>query len=364
MPAVVILGASGRLGQTLTQAFAGAGWRVLAQSRKPFPIELVRLPSVQQLACDALDRKKLHQGARGASVVINALNPPYHQWEDLAVPLSLAAQDLALDLGALLMFPGNVYNFGSALPARLAVGTPEQATTGKARIRIEMEQRMADEPGLDSVVLRAGDFFGARGRGSWFDLALASRLHKGRFVYPGPLDRVHAWAYLPDLAQCFVSLAERRAQLPGHRRLHFAGHAVEGQVLLDCLQALVERKLRPASLPWSLIRLASPLVPSWKAVLEMRYLWEQPHELVDDELRDLIGMPPQTPLLVALRQSLLELGLGELLPLEQELMTGRAGLEPATKGLGAASQSLNLPAFKVEGPSPSSPTVPPAPRAA
>ena len=49
-------------------------------------------------------------------------------------------------------------------------------------------------------VIRAGDFFGG-GPGSWFDLAIAKRAAAGALVYPGPLDRPHAWAYLPDLAQ-------------------------------------------------------------------------------------------------------------------------------------------------------------------
>lgn len=309
MPTIVILGAAGRLGQVLVPAFAAAGWRVLAQSRKPLPAELSRLSRVQQLACDALDRAPLHTGARGASVVINALNPPYHQWERLALPLAQAAQVLAQELGALLMLPGNVYNYGSKLPACLEPDTPELGDTSKARIRIEIERRMAEAPGLDSVVLRAGDFFGGSGRGSWFDLVVASRLDKGRVVYPGPLDRMHAWAYLPDLAQAFVKLAEQRERLRGHSRLNFAGHAVEGQVLLETLQALLEKTLRAASLPWPLIRLAAPVVPSWKAIAEMRYLWERPHRLDEEALRTLIGEPAHTPLTIALSESLGALGM-------------------------------------------------------
>lgn len=312
MSTVLILGAAGRLGQVLVPAFADAGWRVLAQSRKPLPAELPCLNGVQHLASDALDGAALKAGARSASVVINALNPPYHQWDRLALPLARAAQDLALELGALLMLPGNVYNFGSKLPPRLTPDTPEHGDTSKARIRMEMEQRMAEAPGLDSVVLRAGDFFGGSGRGSWFDLVLASRLERGRVVYPGPLDRLHAWAYLPDLAQCFVKLAGQREQLRGHRRLHFAGHAVEGRVLLETLQSLLDRPLQAASLPWPLIRLAAPLVPSWKAIAEMRYLWERPHGLDDAALRALIGEPGHTPLPIALSQSLAALGMAPL----------------------------------------------------
>ncbi|MEJ5999194.1 NAD-dependent epimerase/dehydratase family protein [Paucibacter soli] len=310
---VLILGAAGRLGQQLTHAFANAGWRTLALSRKPLPAALAATSGVAWLKGDALASAQLLHAAQGASVVINALNPPYTEWERLALPLAQAAQDLALRLGALLMLPGNVYNFGNELPALLRPDTPEVGNTGKARIRIAIEASMATSQGLDSVVLRAGDFFGGAQGGSWFDLAIASRLRRGKLIYPGPLDVQHAWAYLPDLARCFVRLAAQREQFRGHRRLHFAGHAIEGQVLLEAMQSICARPIKAGSLPWGLIRLAAPLLPSWRALLEMRYLWQRPHALDDGELRRLIGTPPRTELALALRQSLRELGLGELL---------------------------------------------------
>ncbi|MCV2368572.1 NAD-dependent epimerase/dehydratase family protein [Roseateles oligotrophus] len=308
-PSLLILGAAGRLGLCLTRAFAEAGWQVIAQARKPLPADLLGLDHVRALNCDALDRAALIKGAQGVSVVINALNPPYTEWHRLLLPMADAAQATAKALGALLMLPGNVYNFGSELPAVLTPHTPERANTPKAGLRIEMEARMAAEPGLDSVVLRAGDFFGGPGRGTWFDLALISKLKSGRFIYPGPLDQTHAWAYLPDLAECFVRIAEKRAELKGHHRLHFAGHSVEGQVLHQAFAQAWGQPLKAGDLPWFLIRLGSPFVASWRAIAEMRYLWQKPHRLDDAELRRLIGEPPQTPLVPALRASLEALAL-------------------------------------------------------
>jgi nucleoside-diphosphate-sugar epimerase len=305
---VLILGAAGRIGQALTTAFADAGWAVRAQARKPLPAALAGHPRVQAVRCDALDHEGLRAVGRGVQVVIHALNPPYTQWDKLALPLADAAMAVARESGALLMLPGNVYNFGSEMPEVLRLSTPERGNTPKARLRIETEARMAAEPGLNSVVIRAGDFFGGAGRGSWFDMGLASQVARGRFVYPGDPDTVHAWAYLPDLAQAFVRVAEQHARLQGHHRLHFAGHAVTGRQLQEAMQVSMGRSLRTASLPWSVIRLGAIVVPMWREMKVMRYLWQRPHRLDDAALRGLIGHPPHTPLQVAVSASLAALG--------------------------------------------------------
>ena len=311
---VLILGAAGRLGRVLTLAFARAGWQTLAQLRREPPAEFAAQPGIRVVRADALDTATLAAAAAGCSVVINALNAPYHRWDALALPLSRAAQGLALPLGALLMLPGNVYNFGHELPARLLPDTPEVANTAKARLRIQMEAELRDAPGLDSVVLRAGDFFGGPGRGSWFDQGLVSRWAAGKVVYPGDPNQAHAWAYLPDLARAFVAVAEQRAQLRGHRRLHFGGHTLTGCELAAALSAVRGAPLRLTGLPWGLIRLLAPVVPGWRAMLPMRYLWQRPHALDGAALQAWVGPLPQTPLAEALGEALASLGLQASLP--------------------------------------------------
>jgi len=306
---VLILGAAGRIGQALVNAFADAGWAVRAQARKPLPAALAARAQVQAVRCDALDAPALRVAAQGAQVIIHALNPPYTQWDKLALPLAEAAIGLARDSGALLMLPGNVYNFGRELPELLSPTTPERGDTPKARTRIEIEARMAAEPALNSVVIRAGDFFGGAGRGSWFDMGLASRVGKGQFVYPGAPDLLHAWAYLPDLAQAFVRVAEQHAQLRGHHRLHFAGHAVTGQQMREAMEAATRRSLKPATLPWGVIHLGAIVIPMWREMLVMRYLWQRAHQLEGRALQALVGSLPHTPLPKAVGASLAELGL-------------------------------------------------------
>ena len=302
---VLILGAAGRIGQVLAIAFADAGWEVRAQARKPLPSALASHPRVRPIHCDATDVAALTSAARGATAIVNALNPPYTEWDRLALPLTDAAIAVARASAALLMLPGNVYNFGRELPPRLTPATPERGDTPKARIRIEIEARMAAaaSDGVDSVVIRAGDFFGGPGTGTWLDMMLASKIGKGKFIYPGNPDIDHAWAYLPDLAQVFVRVAGQRAQLRGHHRLHFAGHTLTGNAFKAGLETLAGRELRTANLPWRFIRLASPFMPMWRELLTMRYLWERAHAPDDRALRELIGAVPQTPLPQALRSA-------------------------------------------------------------
>ena len=306
---VLILGAAGRIGQALGKAFADAGWRVLAQARKTLPSTLSSRPRVEAVRCDATDVSTLTSRSLNASVVINALNPPYTEWDRLALPLADAAMKVARANGALLMLPGNVYNFGREIPPLLTLATPERGDTPKARTRIELEGRLAAAAahGLNSVVIRAGDFFGGAGTGNWFDMALASKLAKGRFVYPGDPDIAHAWAYLPDLAQTFVRVAERRDRLQGHHRLHFAGHTPTGATVKTVLESLLARKLQTNDMPWGIIKIASPVMPMWRELLTMRYLWNRPHALDDSALRGLIGEVPHTSLREALRDALVEL---------------------------------------------------------
>lgn len=310
---VLILGANGRLGHAAVLAFASAGWRVLAQVRRvpitPWPA------AVSYVTTPLHETDALAAQAAGASVVVHAVNPPYAAWREHVLPLARLGMALARRLDATFMLPGNVYNFGAGMPALLTETAPEVPSREKGQIRCELEVEMAARAGqgLHSVVLRAGDFFGA-GTGSWMDQAIVKSIAKGKLVYPGPLNVPHAWAYLPDLARAFVAVAER-PRVQGFERLHFAGHTLTGAQLLDAIEAAAAGLgLRPAKafrrggMPWAVIRLGGLVLPMWRALAEMSYLWRVPHALSGAALAQRVGVLPSTPLHDALQRSLIELG--------------------------------------------------------
>lgn len=299
---VLVLGARGRFGNAVSRAFAAAGWRVHAQVRRPDAG--FAHPAVREVAIPLTDPVALAAAAPGARVVVHALNPPYAHWAREVPALGEAALAVATALNARLMLPGNVYNFGDPIPARLLESTPFAPNHGKARLRCDLESRLRQCAGVRSVVVRGGDFFGA-GRGSWIDQVILARLARGRIVYPGPLDVCHAWAYLPDYARTFVALAAREASLPPHARLHFPGHAVTGRQFVAAFDraagelGILAAPARLAGLPWQAMRAFGLVSANFREIVRMRYLWDQPHELISDALPAAIGEVPATPLDVA-----------------------------------------------------------------
>lgn len=313
-PIVLVLGATGRLGSAAVRAFVAAGWSVVAHARRvPASLPVGATCVTTPLA----DVASVTAAAAGARAVIYAINQPYELWASQALVQATQGMDIAQRLGALFMFPGNVYNFGAHMPALLRADTPPAPTTEKGRIRVAIEHEMHARSalGLRSVVLRAGDFFGA-GSGSWFDSVIVKSLPKRKLVYAGPLDRVHAWAYVPDLARAFVAVAGRAQHLPAFACLPFPGYTLTGAELLDAIERAAARLglrgpkvLLRSSLPWGFIRAMKWLVPSWRGIVDLAYLFEVPHALDGQALSHAVGAFNITPIDVALRATLIDLGM-------------------------------------------------------
>ncbi len=319
IPQVLVLGASGRFGTACARAFAAAGWRVVAQQRKRAHLHGVE--GIETLVTGDAPVAGLLPRLPKVDVVVHAMNPAYTDaaWTRHVPVMMESAIFLAGALGATLMFPGNVYNFGAGMPARLSETTPQRPTTVKGRLRLNAEQRLLDaseETGLRAVVIRAGDFFGS-GTGSWLDRVIASKLHRGKFTYPGPLDTATPWAYLPDLAQTFLRVAEQRHKLAGCETLHFAGHSLTGHDWLRVLEpiartagwVLPDKALETEGLPWPLIRALGFFSGEWASLVDMRYLFKTPHALDNARLLAFIGAEPHTPLAEAAAAALDDLGL-------------------------------------------------------
>lgn len=304
---ILVLGAAGRLGRIAAEAFHDAGWQVASLVRS----RAARLvaPGTEVVEVDARDTDSVVEAAQGADIVVHALNLPYTEWERGLHGFADTAVAAAHAAGATLMFPGNVYGYGSAMPAVLDETTPMRPTSRKGALRVAIETRLrqASGKGLRVIIVRAGDFYGGGATGSWFDRFIAKDLAQGRVAYPGPLDMAHAWAYLPDLAGALVRLAAVRDTLPGFAEFGFAGHTVTGRELVDTLARATGKRLRVNRMPWWLLRALSPVVPVFRELSETAYLWSTPHRIDGSRLAAVIGEVPHTPFADAVAIALREL---------------------------------------------------------
>lgn len=311
----LVIGATGAIGGAVARALIGHGWRVKALTRR-LPADRPRDAgaAIEWIAGDAMTEADVLAAARGAQIIVHAANPPrYRNWRGLALPMLRHAIAAAKATGARLILPGNVYNFGPDAGAFVDETAPQHPRTRKGAIRVEMEEMLAAaaRDGVRSLVVRAGDFFGAASGSSWFETALAKPGKPvGTIRYPGRPEVGHSWAYLPDLAEAIAQLAEREAQLAPFEIVHFGGHWLErGIEMAEALRRVAGREDRPIRrFPWFAVWLAAPFVPLMREVLEMRYLWQRPLRLDNRKLVRLLGSEPHTPLDAAVRQTLAAMG--------------------------------------------------------
>ncbi|TGQ29668.1 MULTISPECIES: SDR family oxidoreductase [unclassified Mesorhizobium] len=309
MTKIAILGANGRLGRVVGKAFIHAGFDVRAVTRSgKVPAEL---KGAAAIAGDALDRGSLIRATQGVDIIFNGLNPIYTDWGK-CLPMAENVMAACGANGALHLFPGTVYNYGSPMPRVITEDTPFRPTTEKGRIRVAMEylfRREAEAGRVRTILLRAGDFFGGTGSGSWFDLVVAAKMAKGIYTAPGPADLAHEWAYLPDFAAAFVGLARNLDKLGFYEALNFPGHAVTDLDIKAAAEHALGRKLKLGLMPWWVLRAGSPFVAMWREIVSMSYLRFEEHQLVSTRLEKIIGEIPHTALDQAVKEAMRDIGI-------------------------------------------------------
>jgi len=301
---VLVVGANGRIGRWSVDAFLDAGWKVRAFVRTGVSGRV--RGGVTVFEGDAFDAEAVSAASEGVAVIVNALNPPYERWQEEVPKITQSILRAAEASRATVILPGNVYNYGDGMPPVLREDTPRLPTTRKGRLREEVEEayRQASARGIQTIVLRAGDFIERSATGNWFDTYVANKVEKGIVTYPGPLDRVHAWAYLPDLARAMVGLAEVREDLGAFEMIGFGGFSLTGRELVETMERALGRSLKVKRFPWGMVRLMSAFSAPMREVVEMRYLWEVPHGIDGKKLGRILPDFRPTTCVTAIHEAL------------------------------------------------------------
>ena len=291
---VIVIGINGHVGHHIAKALVAAGWDVTGFGRSNrHPV-----PGVRFVKGDAEDVAAMRAAIGDIEVVVNALNLPYHQWDqgrkEAQTERVIAAMGTS---GKTLLFPGNIYNYA----ASNRVVTPElaqhpQTPRGEIRVRVEQLYRDAAARGdMQVLILRAGDFFGPESQGDWFDLVMLSEAKKGKLQLMGTRGIGHAWAYLPDLGRAFEKLAWHRRELGAFETFHFAGNYVTPEQLGEAIVAAAPVPLKVTMFPRWTINALGLVNPLMREIGKMGYLWDYPMELRDTRLDAILGPDFATP---------------------------------------------------------------------
>jgi nucleoside-diphosphate-sugar epimerase len=312
----LVLGATGGIGGEVARRLRDRGWTVRALHRDAAKAASASRaqPGISWVQGDAMRPANVVEAAQGASLIVHAVNPPgYRNWGELVLPMLESAIAAARSSGARILLPGTVYNYGPDAFLRIDETSPQNPVTGKGAIRVEMERRLqaAAAAGVRTLIVRAGDFFGPKAANNWFSQGVVK---PGRPVssvsYPGKRKIGHQWAYLPDVAETMVRLVERDSELEAFSTFHMNGHwDADGTQMIEAIRRVVGRPdLKVRAFPWLMLAVASPFVPLFRELREMRYLWQAPVRMDNSRLISVLGTEPHTPLDQAVRATLSGLG--------------------------------------------------------
>jgi nucleoside-diphosphate-sugar epimerase len=309
---VLVLGATGGVGGEIAHQMLAAGWEVRAMKRGVQGAP-PKEGGFTWVGGDALNRAEVCAAAQGVSVIVHAVNPPgYRNWAKVVLPMVDNTIAAARDVGATIVLPGTIYNYGPDAFPVLRETSPQHPETRKGAIRVQMERRLEDyaRSGGRVLIVRAGDFFGPHAGNSWFGQGLVKPGLPVKCVSrPGDVGVGHEWSYLPDVARTVVELLEKGDSLESFATFHMAGHwDSDGSQMTAAIRRVVARRTgvepKVSTFPWWLLTLAAPFVTTFRELREMRYLWRKPLRMDNARLEAVLGREPHTPLEAAVEATL------------------------------------------------------------
>ncbi len=308
----LVLGATGGIGGETAAALLRHGWELVALARnvRGEVLGADPLAAATWIKGDAMNAQDVRRAAEGVSVIVHAVNPPrFRDWGKLVLPMLDNTLAAAQDVGARIVLPGNIFNYGPDAFPVLREDSPQHPRTAKGRIRAEMERRIeeAARGRATALIVRFGDFFGSLPGNNWFSQSMVTPGTRLRSItYPGEARVGHSWAYLPDAGETFARLLDRAGELPPFARFHFAGHwDPNGLWMVRAIAEMLGRpEMKVNALPWRRIGVAGLFQQTPREIFKLRYLWRTPVRLDNSTLVAFLGREPHTSFSQAVGETL------------------------------------------------------------
>jgi hypothetical protein len=197
---------------------------------------------------------------------------------------------------ARLVVLDNLYMLGRPDGNPLNEETPMNPCSRKGEIRARAAERLfeADRRGqVTAVSGRASDFYGPRGTQTGLGDFFWPRALTGKTSFlPIPLDAIHTYHYIPDVAAALAALGSAGADITGRAWMLPCRPAEPLRELVGRLAATLGRPMPLAQVPRWIVRMMAVAMPLMRELDEMLYQWDEPFIVDDRRLRERFGLEP------------------------------------------------------------------------
>lgn len=236
-------------------------------------------PSVEVIGGDAYNTDFTVSVARGASVVYQCAQPPYHQWVTQFPPLQTAILEGAAANRAKLIVGENLYMYGAPDGMPIHEGQPNAAQTRKGKVRGEMTEALleAHRRGKVRVAMgRGSDFYGPGVLASTLgERAILPALQRKKASLVGALDLPHTYTYINDFGEALAILGEQEAALGQAWHVPNPPTLTQRQLMTLFFEE-IGRPPAMSGMGWLMMSIGGLFIPEARESVEMMYEFERP----------------------------------------------------------------------------------------
>jgi len=289
-----VLFGAGQVGYPLAQGLRSAGKRVRVAKRTAGHVP----PGCEVVLGDASDPGFCIGAAGGATTVYHCMNPPYdaRSWAEKLPRYMDNLIAAAARNSARLVVLDNLYMLGRPGGRRLNEDTAINPCSRKGEIRARAAEQLFDAHRRGDVHAtsgRASDFYGPGGTLTALGDYFWPRALAAKTVYsPFPLDAVHTYHYIPDVAAGLAALGCAEPDVDGRPWMLPCAPAGSLRDLTRRLADAVDRPLKVAQVPRWMVKAAGMMSPLMRELDEMLYQWEEPFVVDDRRFRERFGLGP------------------------------------------------------------------------
>lgn len=260
---------------------------------------------VEIIEGDVHDLELLKRISKDKKYIFHGINYPYDKWVGNMDTATEKIIEAASQNHAMIVFPGNVYNYGN-LPL-IHEDSPQNPCTRKGALRVELEKmlRVATESGKCKVLnVCLPDFWGLNVLNEGIKPLFMNALNGKALPYMLTVDIPHQMVFTKDAAEIMVKLMQR-GLTKSYENYNYGGYihpTMKG--FLNQISRLANAPEKIQVYPKWLFSILGIFMPMMKEVKEMLYLFENSVILDDSKVKKLFPDFKETNLEEAILETL------------------------------------------------------------